>query len=232
MTASSDDLAPLVARFGLGDRAHARLGRLLDLLVEDPLAPTAIRERPRAIDEHLADSLVGLEVPELRAAATVADLGAGAGLPGLPLAIARPAASFVLIESASRKCAFLTRVAAVCELVNVEVRHARAEEIEGAFDVVTARALASLPVVMEYAAPLLREGGVLVAWRGQRNPQDELEAETAANLLGLEPVCVLPVEPWAGAQHRHLHLVSKVRPTPSRFPRRPGMAVKRPLGRS
>jgi 16S rRNA (guanine527-N7)-methyltransferase len=224
-------LGPLAARFDLDELARERLERLLSRLTEDPLAPTAIRERERAIDEHLADSLVGLEVPALQAAATVADLGSGAGLPGLPLAIARPEASFTLVESASRKCAFLARVVEECGLENVEIRHARAEEVVGRFDVVTARALASLPVIMEYAAPLLGAGGTLIAWRGQRDPQDELEGEAAGEILGLQPVSVLRVEPWPAAQHRYLHLISKVRPTPERFPRRPGMALKRPLGR-
>jgi 16S rRNA (guanine527-N7)-methyltransferase len=224
-------LEPLVARFGLDELARERLEQLLSRLTKDPLAPTAIRERDRAIDEHLADSLVGLEVPALQAAATVADLGSGAGLPGLPLAIARPEASFTLVESAARKCAFLARAVEDCGLENVEIRHARAEEVTGPFDVVTARALASLPVIMEYAAPLLRAGGTLLAWRGRRDAQTELEGEGAADILGLQPVAVREVEPWPAAQHRYLHLISKVRPTPDRFPRRPGMALKRPLGR-
>jgi 16S rRNA (guanine527-N7)-methyltransferase len=111
--------------------------------------------------------------------------------------------------------------------------HARAEEWAdglGACDLVTARALAPLAVVAEYAAPLLTVGGTLVAWRGRRDPDDEAVGARAAVELGLEPGTVIRVEPYPGALHRHLHVLRKVAPTPDRFPRRPGMARKRPLG--
>jgi 16S rRNA (guanine527-N7)-methyltransferase len=117
-------------------------------------------------------------------------------------------------------------------LANVGVVHARAEEWPeglGACDLVTARALAALPVLAEYAAPLLREGGSLVAWKGRRDPGDEADGAAAARELGLEVVEVRRVEPWPGARDRHLHLMSKVGQTPARYPRRPGMAAKRPL---
>jgi 16S rRNA (guanine527-N7)-methyltransferase len=99
-----------------------------------------------------------------------------------------------------------------------------------AFDVITARALAPLPVVVEYAAPLLSVGGTLVAWRGRRNPRDEAAGDRAAAELGLEPLEIRHMPPFLGAEHRYLHLMSKVTETPLGFPRRPGMATKRPLG--
>ena len=173
-TAELDGVRRLAARHGLPDPAAERLAVLLGLLADDPLAPTAIRDRPRVLDDHLADSLVALELPEIRGARTLADLGSGAGLPGLPLAIALPEATVALVESSARKCAFIERAAAACGLENVEVEHARVEawpEGLGRFDVVTARALASLEVLVEYAAPLLVVGGTLVAWRGKRDPE-------------------------------------------------------------
>jgi hypothetical protein len=97
-------------------------------------------------------------------------------------------------------------------------------------DLVTARALAPLPVVVEYAAPLLEVGGTLVVWRGRRDAKAEAEAETAALLLGMEPHPPTRVLPYPRAEHRYLHLFSKVRETPPGFPRRPGIALKRPLG--
>lgn len=226
-------MAELARRFGLGEAATTQLATLLSLLAEDPLAPTAVRDRRGVLDDHLADSLVALELECVRAARHAADLGSGAGLPGLALAIALPSSEFVLVDSAGRKCEFMQRAAAACGLENVAVLHARAEEIDPGtgFDLVTVRALAALPVVAEYAAPLLRMGGTLVAWRGQRDPEAELEAEAAADELGLEPVEIRRVEPYPSAENRHLHLMSKVRPTPDRFPRRPGVAAKRPLGR-
>ncbi|MDQ3739681.1 MAG: class I SAM-dependent methyltransferase, partial [Actinomycetota bacterium] len=121
---------------------------------------------------------------------------------------------------------------AASELPNAEVACTRAEEWDATVDLVTARALAPLAVIAEYAAPLLRIGGSLVAWKGGRDGGEEADAEAAANILGLERVEVRRVEPFPGAEQRHLHLYSKVMEAPSRFPRRPGMARKRPLGRS
>jgi 16S rRNA (guanine527-N7)-methyltransferase len=226
-------VAALAERYALPDQAVPRLLAFHRLLVEDPLAPTAVRDPLKAIDDHLADSLVGLEIEPVRTAGTIADLGSGAGLPGLPLAIALPEASVALVDSLSRRCAFLERAVAVSEATNARVVDTRAEtwpEGLAAFDVITARALAPLPVVVEYAAPLLTVGGVLVAWRGRRNARDEAAGDRAAAQLGLEPMEIRHMQPFSGAEHRYLHLMSKVTETPSGFPRRPGMATKRPLG--
>ena len=223
----------LADRYGLPDEAMAQLRALHRLLVEDPLAPTAVRDPRKAIDDHLADALVGLELDQVRAARELADLGSGAGLPGLPLAIALPEASVALVESAARRCAFLQRAVAAAQVANARIVNTRAETWPdglGAFDVITARALAPLPVVVEYAAPLLARGGTLVVWRGRRNPADEADAARAARHLGLEPIEVRHMQPFIGAEHRYLHLMSKVMDTPPGFPRRPGMALKRPLG--
>jgi 16S rRNA (guanine527-N7)-methyltransferase len=228
-------LAALAERHGLPDDAVRRLGLLHRLLVEDPLAPTAVRDPLKVIDDHIADSLVGLEVDPIRVTRNLADLGSGAGLPGLPLAIALPQVGVALVESAARRSAFLERAVAASEVTNTVVAHTRAEtwpEGLGAFEVITARALAPLPVVVEYAAPLLTVGGTLVAWRGKRNPRDEEEARRAAAQLGLEPVEIRHMQPFPGAEHRYLHLMSKVTETPLGFPRRPGVATKRPLGRN
>jgi 16S rRNA (guanine527-N7)-methyltransferase len=117
---------------------------------------------------------------------------------------------------------------------NARAVHARVEawpEGLGAFDLVTARALGPLEVVVEYAAPLLTVGGTLVVWRGRRDQAAEAAGARAANKVGLEVGEVVPVRPYPAAQSRHLHLMSKVKETPPGFPRRPGMALKRPLGR-
>lgn len=228
-------LSRLGERYRLPAPAVEQLALLAHRLMGDPLAPTSVRDPAKTIDDHLADSLVALELDAVRDATRAADVGSGAGLPGLPLAIARPDATFDLIESAGRKCLFIERAAHECGLANVNVIHARAEawpEGLGRFDLVTVRAVASLAVVAEYAAPLLRMGGTAVAWRGRRDPEDEAAAAVACEQLGLEPADVLPVQPYPAAEHRHLHLMSKVADTPPRFPRRPGMAAKRPLGSS
>ena len=180
----------------------------------------------------MADSLSGLELDTVRIAGQMADLGAGAGFPGLVLAAALPAAHVALVESVGRKCEWLRRAIETMGLPNADVVNARAEDWpagRGANDLVTARALAPLNVLVEYAAPLLREGGALVAWKGRRDAAEEGDGAAAAAALGMELRDVRRVQPFAGARDRHLHLYLKVRPTPNGYPRRPGMARKRPL---
>lgn len=227
-------LDALADRFDLTSAQVGQLARFGSLLASDEHAPTTVREPSLIRDDHLADALVALELPPVRSAGRIADLGAGAGIPGIPLAIALPRTAVSLVEGSGRKCDFMRMVVADLALDNVEVVHARAETWSngrGRMDVVTARALASLGVVAEYAAPLLTLGGVLVTWRGRRDPDDEAAAARAAEILGLGVHEPLRVEPYAGALHRHLQMLVKAHPTPARFPRRDGVARKRPLGR-
>jgi 16S rRNA (guanine527-N7)-methyltransferase len=175
---------------------------------------------------------VALELPAVRSARRVADLGSGGGFPGLALAIARPAAHVALVESVGRKCAFLATAVSELGLANAEVVNARAEawpEGIGAHDLIVARALAPLAVLLEYAAPLLEPAGVLVAWKGRREPAEEADGAAAANALGMGAPEAISVRPFPAARDRHLYLSSKVSPTPSRYPRRAGMARKRPI---
>jgi 16S rRNA (guanine527-N7)-methyltransferase len=186
----------------------------------------------RAVDVHLADSLAGLAVPELAAAARIADLGSGAGLPGIPLALARPDAAVALVESLGRKADWLAAVAGDLGLARVEVVRERAETWTagfGACDAVCARALAPLAVLCEYAAPLLSPGGVLVAWKGAVDATEADDASAAAEHLGLAAEPVRSVVPFPGSERRTLHVLRKIGPTPPGYPRRAGMATKRPL---
>jgi 16S rRNA (guanine527-N7)-methyltransferase len=192
-----------------------------------------VREPREAADVHLADSLVGLEFEEIRSARAIADLGSGAGFPGAVLAVALPQARVSLVESQRRKCDFVQALCATARIVNAEVVCARVEEWEqgaGASDAVVARALAAQPVVLEYAAPLLKVGGVLVDWRGKRNDAEESATAVAAQTLGMRLREIRHVRPFAQARDRHVHVFVKCEETPARFPRRAGMARKRPLG--
>jgi len=227
-------LERLVDRYSLGDGQRAQLEAILDLLAADERAPTAVRDPAAAVDVHIADSLVALELGVLATATQIADVGAGAGFPSLPLAVALPKVGVVLVESQARKCAFIERLCAAAGISNARVVCARAEEwAEGmaANDAVLARAVAQSAVVLEYAAPLLRRGGVVVDWRGRRDAEDERAGLAAARQLGLERDEVRRVEPYEGAREHRLHLYSKRRETPPGFPRRAGLARKRPLAR-
>jgi 16S rRNA (guanine527-N7)-methyltransferase len=227
-------LSGLAERYRLSKRQLTQLEAILLTLAADERSPTTVRDPARAADVHLSDSLVALEVEALASAERVADLGAGAGFPGLALAVAIPAAEVRLVESQARKCAFMEGLLARAVVANAGVVCARAEEWEegvGANDVVLARALATPAVVVEYAAPLLRLGGTLVEWRGRREPDAERLGLVAARQLGLDLAEIRRVEPYGGARDHHLHVYLKSRETPSGFPRRAGMARKRPLSR-
>jgi 16S rRNA (guanine527-N7)-methyltransferase len=225
--------------FELDRGARQALERVLALLRAERRSVSSVTEPERAWQVHVADSLSGLAVRELAEAKSIADVGSGAGFPGLVLAAALPAAGVDLIESVAAKCDFMRRAAAAGGIGNARVIEARAETWatatppqggREAHDAVSVRAVGRLSTLAELAAPLLREGGVLVAWKGRRSADEEAELEAAAGLLAMQPVQVLEVGPHAGSRHRHLHVVRKAGPTPERLPRRPGMAKKRPFG--
>lgn len=226
-------LTGLCRRFSLSEEQELALAAILGELAADDQAPTSVRSPERAIDVHLADSLAALTLDAVRSADTIVDIGAGAGFPGLPLAVALHNSQVVLVDSQARKCRFVERMREAAQIGNARVLCTRAEEWPegiGAHDVVVARAVGPQPVVLEYAAPLLRLGGALIDWRGARNAQEEQLAVAAAEQLGMEREAVHRVEPYEGARDHHLHVYVKRRETPDRFPRRVGMARKRPLG--
>lgn len=231
MTALPD--SGLASVRGLSRRQVSQLEALLSLVETDERAPTTVRSAEEAADVHVADSLTALDLEPVRSAERIADLGSGSGFPGLALAIALPGAEVALVESQRRKCDFLERACAHAEIENAQVLCTRAEEWHegiGRGDVVVARALSAQPVVLEYAAPLLRLGGVLVDWRGRRRAGEESAAACAAEQLGLSLLEIRHTEPYKGARDHHLHVFEKVANTPPRFPRRAGVARKRPLG--
>ncbi len=215
---------------------RATITRVLELLQEERASVSSVTELKRAWKVHVADSLTGLEVEALREAPIIADIGSGAGFPGLALAVALPGAQVDLIESVGRKCEFMRRAIDVARIDNARVRNLRSEELavgEGreAYAAVTARAVGRLSTLAELASPLLQQGGSLVAWKGKRDDDEEQELENAAEALAMRPEEIRHVGPYAGSEHRHLHVLRKSGPTPENLPRRPGMAKKRPLGR-
>jgi len=225
-------ISSLVAEYGLPEESGGQLRALLESVERDPTAPTTVTDPADGVEAHIADSLDGLRLPAVRAARSIADLGAGAGFPGLVLATALPRARVCLVESVGKKCAFIRQAAAHAGLTNVVVAHTRVEdwgEGAGRHDLVTARAVAPLGVLVEYAAPLLALDGQLVAWKGAREPGEEADGVVAAAATGLELTEVFAVPSRASAKYRHLYRYAKIAATPPRFPRRAGMARKRPF---
>lgn len=179
-------LAKLVAHLDLLDDWNTRMNL------------TAIRDRPSQLTKHLLDSLTVL--PYLQGE-RIADVGSGAGFPGIPLAIVEPHRHFTLIESTGKKCRFLEHVREALELPNVEVVQSRAESYkpEVRFDTVVARAVGPLADLVKVAGPLVVGGGRLLAMKG-RYPQDELEAR----LNGWKVVAVHPLSVPGLGEERHL----------------------------
>jgi 16S rRNA (guanine527-N7)-methyltransferase len=191
-----------------------RLERWIDQLLATP-GLTSISDRDEAVRVHVEDSLRAVPLLESLPGALV-DIGSGGGSPGIPLATALPEREVTLLESNRRKADFLKGVAA--EFSNVRVVWGRAEEQKPEqFGVAVARALAPPPVAAEWCLPLVEVGGAAVLWVG---PTADIAAlEHAGEQLGSA----------APELEDGLALLRKVRPTPARFPRRPGMARKRPL---
>jgi 16S rRNA (guanine527-N7)-methyltransferase len=191
-----------------------RLERWLDAVIATP-GLTAIREREEARRALLDDSLRGAELVR-RFEGAVVDVGSGGGAPGIPLAAALPDREVVLLEAQRRKCDFLERAAR--DFPNVRVVRGRAEEQPvDLYGVAVAKALAPPPVAAEWCLPLVRPGGAAILWVG---PSADVEAvaHVAARLAAGPPV-----------EQDGLLVLAKLGPTPEGFPRRPGVARKRPL---
>ena len=217
---------------------HRRLDPILALLAADPASLSSVRDRQRAWRVHVEDSLSGLDL--VGAPDRLADVGAGAGFPGLVLAAALPETRVDLIESVGRKAEFIERAIAAAGLDHARALNARSEDWAAepdpgggreAYDVVTARAVGRLATLAELASPLLREGGLLVAWKGRRDPEEEAELDRAGEKLAMEHEVVVEAGERAGSPNRHLYTARKAGSTPPGLPRRPGIAKKRPFGR-
>ena len=184
---------------------------------------------------HLLDALSVLPLLDALAPRRALDLGSGGGVPGIVLALARPDVSWTLVDSVGRKADAMRGFVDALGLRNVTVIAERAEVLgrDAAYrqqvDLVAARACAPLPVLVEYALPLIRVGGALVAWKGAVPPDELTAAQAAAIQLGGRDPEVVATDVEALGNHRFV-VIRKVGATPDRYPRRPGQPTKRPLG--
>ncbi|MCA1666752.1 MAG: 16S rRNA (guanine(527)-N(7))-methyltransferase RsmG [Thermomicrobia bacterium] len=207
---------------------------------------TAITDPAQVQTRHFADSLsvvpavdayirlIGGDVAML-STVRVLDVGSGAGFPGLPLAIMRPRVAVTLLEATGKKVAFIRRVADDLGLDNVTALNFRAEEaahhptLRAQMDIVLARAVARLPVLLEYCLPFVRPNGFVLALKSGDLTDELRESAAAASALGgtIGPVTPIPV---AGLEGHVLIRIDKSGDTPAHYPRRPGIPTKRPLG--
>jgi 16S rRNA (guanine527-N7)-methyltransferase len=229
LLADAPALAPLPP--GFGDAMERFVALLLD--ANQRLNLTRIVMPDEVARRHLLDALAGLPHVDRVAPRVAVDLGSGGGLPGIPLAAARPDVRWILVDAVAKKADALRGFAEALQLRNVRVVAERAEtlgrlpEHRDRHDLVVARACAPLPVLAELALPLLRVGGRLVAWKGLLTDADEeiVRGRIASERLGGER---LTIEDAAVPGTRFV-MVGKARPTPDRFPRRPGVPARRPL---
>ena len=198
---------------------------------------TAITEYSEVQVKHFLDSLsCCLAFPEgLPANGKIVDIGAGAGFPGLPLKLVFTGFQLTLSDSVGKKTAFLRHLLQVLELPEVAVLTARAEQLGRApetrerFDLVLARGVARLPALLEYALPLCRIGGKIVAWKHGGIQQELESAQRALQLLGGRWGRIIPVALTGLTDNRILVTVEKINATPAEYPRRPGLPRKQPL---
>jgi 16S rRNA (guanine527-N7)-methyltransferase len=204
---------------------EAALRAYRDLLVAEPVSVTSVRDPEAAWDLHVADALTALDLVLRLEPGSVVDVGSGGGSPGLPIAITA-GVDVTLLEASAAKCDFLRRTASALGL-RCPVVHERSEDFargdgREAFDLALARALAPPAAAAELCLPLVRTGGHVLLWTADT---DLAALERAATEVGGALAKAAVVRP-----NRHLVLLAKRASTPERFPRRPGMATKRPLG--
>jgi len=223
----------------LDDGRLDRLERYARLLTSYKKANViGTRDLDRILLDHVLDSLSCFLHEPLWEAGRLADVGSGGGLPGIPISIVRPDLRTTLIESTRKKADFLRHAAEQLALANLEVVNARVEDIgrtqeqRSVYGIVTTRAVARLSVVAEYCVPLLEVGSQAIAMKAGLEGEEYEEGRRAtgalgATIAGVEPVAVLPE---VGEKERNLVILKKGRETPARYPRKAGMAAKRPLG--
>lgn len=208
-----------------------------DLLLEwnQKMNLTSIEDSREIAIKHFIDSLWCVKYLNIPAAASLIDVGTGAGFPGLPVKIFFPHIKLVLLDSLEKRCKFLAEAVKMLELENITIIHGRAEEkgkekaFREQFSLVTARAVTSLPVLAEYCLPLLHVGGYFFALKGPDIQEEVKKGEKAIQTMGGEfretHYYRLPLS----GDPRSLVVVEKIKPTPEKYPRKPGVPAKQPL---
>jgi len=196
---------------------------------------TAITDEEGVRVRHFLDSLSIAKADPLKAGARLIDVGTGAGFPGLALKIVYPEVQVTLLEATGKKIAFLEHVIQQLGLHGVETLHARAVDAgqlpdqRGAYDVVTARAVARLPVLLEYLLPLAKIGGRCIAMKGKTAEEEARDSEKALRVLGGKLREIIPITLPGIDESHHLVVVEKIAATPRQYPRKPGIPTRKPI---
>ena len=196
---------------------------------------TAIRDRDGIRVKHFLDSLTCLKAITNHQEQSIIDVGTGAGFPGIPLKIICPRVKLTLVESVGKKASFCKHIVEILNLPKVEVLTLRAEEIgrlpayREHYDVAVARAVANLPVLVEYLLPLVKLGGRMIAQKGDSAPVECQQADRAIRLLGGRFDQLIPVTLPGVPSDRYLVTITKIAATPPLYPRNSGIPQKKPL---
>ena len=196
---------------------------------------TAIKDPAAIAIKHYLDSLTLVQVIPCFEGRRLIDVGAGAGFPGLALAIAFPNLHVTLLDSTAKKLRFIDRAGQALGLENIRTLHARAEDAgrhpdhRGGYDIVTARAVARMPVLMEYALPLAKLGGQVIAMQGSRAYEEISRAAKAISKLGGELFAIEEIKLPTLDQPRYLVVIDKIKPTPAPYPRSAGTPARKPI---
>ncbi len=231
------DTSPALASLDLPDGAMDRLRTVCDLLIDNAkrFNLTAIREPEEIVRKHVADSLIPLALLRdagIDLAGPILDVGTGAGFPMLPWACALPEVSVTGLDATAKKISHIRACIDMAGLSNAAAVQGRAEEcaredMRERYPLVTARAVAAMPVLCELCAPLTKVGGAFAALKS--HAEEEIrDAEAAAEALGLDAPTVLPYE-LPGGDARTLVVYRKTRPTPAKYPRRYAEITKQPI---
>lgn len=221
----------------LGEQSLARFHRYYEILVDwnERMNLTGITDLEGVYWKHFYDSLTLLAVPEFKREASLLDVGAGAGFPSVPLKLASPELRVTILDSLQKRIAFLEHLHAELEMQDFSAVHGRAEDYgrqpdwRDSFDQVTARAVARLPVLLEFCLPFVKVGGHFFAMKGPEGQNEVKEAAKALQVLGGEvmDVRVLGIPEIEGT--RTIITVKKTKPTPKAYPRKAGTPLKKPI---
>lgn len=233
-----DAIAPLCSSFGvtLSDEIKQKLNLYGNLLLSwnEKMNLTAITEPNEVLYKHFYDCILFFKNVDLKKGAMVVDVGTGAGFPGMVLKIVRDDIDVTLLDSLNKRLVFLNDVIEKLELKGIRTVHSRAEDagkskvLRESFDVATARAVANLPVLLEYCAPLVKKGGLFVSMKGANVLEETAICSNAVKVLGCsEPEIIFETLP--GNDKRAFVTFKKISQTPPKYPRKPGDISKQPL---
>lgn len=233
-----EEIAPLCKEFGVelnkekADKLNA-YGNLL-LSWNEKINLTAITEPQAVLYKHFYDCILFLKHNNLPQNSSLIDVGTGAGFPGMVLKIVRPDLDVTLLDSLNKRLVFLNEVIETLGLKGIKTVHLRAEEAGKSkqhrekYDVATARAVASLPVLLEYCTPLVKKGGIFVGMKGPSVSEEVALCGNALKLLGLNKADII-CETLPNNEQRAFVTIKKISQTPPKYPRKPADISKQPL---